>query len=322
MFVAMLSWLKSSPVPPKGYGGIQRVVATLTRELLRQGHQVALIAPPGSFIEGAQVIEVHDFDEAYQAVLELKPDVLHSHECWSLESVVRRPLQTPFICTTHVNHAIGWSSNVVYLSFDQRDYHAAQLGHSLPLSPVVRVPTSPDLKPQGLPKLEYLLFLGSVTAYKGTLRAARLACILGRELVVAGPAAGEYADEVAQHENVTMVGEVQDPYRSELLEQAYAVTCLHGNENNWREPGCGVVGEAGAMNTPVAALPNGCLKEIVIHEDNGWIADTTEALASAIMTTPDLPHPGWLAQVEWSAENITRQYVALYEKVCNGETWD
>jgi len=128
------------------------------------------------------------------------------------------------------------------------------------LSPdMTRDPTDPNLKPKGYPREDFFLYLGSVAAHKGVHRTGLLANALGAKLIVAGPASGKYADQVAMMPGVEMVGEVGDPYRSELLEKAFAVMCLHGNENSWYEPGCGVVGEAGAFNTPVAALPNGCL---------------------------------------------------------------
>jgi glycosyltransferase involved in cell wall biosynthesis len=269
-------------------------------------------------VPGCKGYETTSFYEALAFIEEHKPDIVHDHSCWSLESPVRLLKNQCFISTTHVNHAIGWTKNVVYLSKAQRDQHAIQTHHNIYHSPIVRVPTSPTLKPQGLPKLDYLLYLGSVAEHKGVVEAAQVAAYLHRPLIVAGIAAGEYADKVANMPYVRMVGEVSDPYRSNLIEQAHAVMCLHNNDNGWSEPGCGVVGEAGALNTPVAALKNGCLPEIVLNHVNGWIADTVAAVGYMMRNEPyltDVSHP---ARVDWSAENIIKQYLHGSEPSAEG----
>ena len=321
MKILAVSWIKGVPVPPKGYGGIERTVATLCAEWKRQGHSVVLIAPQGSCVDGVGIIETSDFMEAYEDIQDMPFDVVFDNSCWSPESPVRRPLNKPFLSVTHVNHAVGHTRNVVYLSTAQRNAHAEQTKRDLSQSPVVRVPTDPTLKPIGLERKDYLLFLGMVAEHKGVHRAAEIAQMLDRELIVAGPAYGEYSDKVAAMPNVQMIGEVQDPQRSALLEQAFAVMCLHGNEGGWIEPGCGVVGEAGAFNTPVAALPNGCLGEIVYNDCNGWIDEGTGSVALRMRDNPTLPHADQLALNDWSAETIAKQYVGLFERVINGETW-
>lgn len=205
----------------------------------------------------------------------IRPDIVHDHSCWSLESPARRGFGgIPYVSTTHVMHSVGHTRNVCYLSQSQRSGHAAQESRDLSQSPVIRVPTNPALKPIGLLRKDYLLYLGAVVPHKGVVEAAWVAKKLGRKLIVAGPAAGYYADAVASMPNVQMEGEVGDPYRSQLLEQAAMVLCLHNSHGGWSEPGCGVIGEAGAFGTPVAALRNGCLPELVINGDNGWIASS------------------------------------------------
>lgn len=324
MHIVQFSWLHGTTVPPTGYGGIERVVATLSQELIRQGHQVTLIAPYGSSIEGARYLPANDFDTGRHLLSHAKADIVHDHSCWHGSSPARSLRFLPIISTTHVNHAVGHTRNVVYLSWSQAHSHYEQMGikYNPTLDvPVIRVPTDPKLKPKGLPRKDYLLFLGSVAPHKGVHRAAAVAKMLGRELIVAGPAAGEYADQLAAQSHVTLLGEVRDPQRSELLEQAHAVMCLHGDDAGWKEPGCGIVGEAGAFGTPVAALPNGCLEEIVINGVNGWIAPTIEQVASLMAEYPTFRDPGSLAREYWSAEAITKKYLDLYQSVIGGYTW-
>jgi len=317
----MIGWLKGLPHPCDGQGGIEKTTAILATELIRQGHEVSFIAPEGSYVEGATHFWTNDFDEAYTLVKDLQVDVIHSNECWALESVVRRHLDTPFIAETHVNDAIGFSKNVVYLSKSQRAKHAGQLGRDLSNSPVVYVPINPLLKPIGLPRAEYLLYLGRVAPYKGVLEAAAVAKLLKRTLMIAGPAAGSYADEIQEkYPDVLWLGEVKDPLRSELIEQAYGMMNLFNSSGGWSEPGCGTVGEALAFNTPIAIFPNGVLPELVIDGQNGWVANTVDDMATNIEYAP---YPSTFApfQEQFSVENITRQYAALYERVIQGESW-
>lgn len=317
MHVVQVSWLRGAAVhTDMGYAGIERVARTLSLELVRQGHKVTLIAPPGSALDGVEVIETNDFDEAARIIPSLKADVVHSHEVWAIESVMRRGLSVPMLASTHVTEPIGYHKNVVYLSEAQKKYHKGAAE-----APIVRVPTDPTLHPKGLPKQDYLLFLGMGAPWKGVHRAARVACLLDRKLIVAGPCSGDYRAELEHFKCIEFVGEVRDPYRSELIEQAYAMMCLHGNENGWYEPGAGVIGEAGAFNVPVAATPNGCLEEIVLDGENGWNGRTVEEVAFKMIDQPTLLDPGRLARTEWSAENVTKQYLALYEKVIGGATW-
>jgi glycosyltransferase involved in cell wall biosynthesis len=321
MKIAMLSWLEGAPVPPPKYGGIERMVGILTAELVRQGHEVHLIAPIGSFVPGAHMILTNNFIEANWAIRDLKPDIVHDHSCWSLESPARKNFGgIPHVSTTHVMHAVGHTRNVVYLSDAQKKGHAAQTGTDLRSSPTIRVPTNPALKPIGLNRSDYLLYLGAVQRHKGVTEAARLAQSLGRRLIVAGPAAGDYADEVASYNCVEMVGEVGDPIRSMYLEQAYAVMCLHNDYNGWSEPGCGVIGEAGAFNTPVAALRNGCLPELV-RFSNGWIGKTWQEVGSEMALRPVVSDPGCYAREEWAVEKIVHEYLSLYELIIGGYTW-
>jgi glycosyltransferase involved in cell wall biosynthesis len=183
------------------------------------------------------------------------------------------------------------------------------------------VPINPALKPTGLSRKDYLLYLGRVIPYKGVLESARVAHLLRRKLIVAGPAAGDYADKIAAMvPDVLMVGEVKDPYRSQLIEQAWAMMNLFNSTDGWQEPGCGTTGESMAFNTPVAIFPNGVLPEQVIDGQNGWVASTVDDMATNMEYAP---YPATFApfQEKFGVENIVRQYLDLYREVCNGKTW-
>lgn len=185
----------------------------------------------------------------------------------------------------------------------------------------MRVPTSSTLQPQGLAKLDYLLYLGAIVPHKGVREAAWVAEVLGRRLLVAGPPFGDYADLVKARPNVEMIGEVGGLDRDILIEQAFAVMCLHNNHGGWVEPGCGVVGEAGILGTPVAALDNGCLPEIVLNNVNGWISNNPVTVTKMMQELPHFTDVTYPAHVAWSAENIIKQYLHWYIQVIEHGGW-
>lgn len=322
MHVIMIGWLRGREHPCEGAGGIEKTVPVMCAELVRQGHQVTFIAPPGSKVEGCEVIETRDMVEAANICNSINADVVHDHTCWSLESPVRQGLRHPHISTTHVNHAIGYTKNVVYLSRSQRTQHGQQTDRNLESSPVIYVPINPDLKPRGLRKMDYLLYLGRIVEEKGVREAAQVAKLLGVNLVVAGRNEGDYAFRIAMdYSHVMFVGEVSDPKRSALIEQAFAMCCLFNDTNGWQEPGCGVFGEAMALNTPVAAFRNGCMPELVRDGLNGWIADNVDDIAT-FMDHMQYPKNMAIDRHIYSAEDIVKQYVSLYCEVVNGRNWE
>jgi glycosyltransferase involved in cell wall biosynthesis len=170
------------------------------------------------------------------------------------------------------------------------------------------------------PLSDKCLFVGSIAPHKGVVEAAKLAAYLGKRLIVAGDMFGWYADEVKAHHNVEYVGPVDGLGKRLLIEQSYAVMCLSNNYADWSEPGCGVVGEANAMNVPVFALNNGCLPEIVEHCKNGWIADNWFQLVDATLKCPSITTSRQHAE-QWSIDKIAAQYVELYNRVINGDSW-
>lgn len=326
MHIAMIAWLKGKPVPPKGYGGIERFTEILCLGLANLGHKVTLIAPPGSKVEACEVIECTDMVEAANIIAVIKPDVVHDNTCWDLSSPVRQGLKSPFLSTTHVNHAIGWTKNVVYLSQSQRTQHGIQVERNLNFSPIVRVPFDPRFNRWPSiggynPNSDYCLFIGTVAEWKGVDTAAKTALLLDKRLVVAGPAAGAYADQVKNLRNVSMIGEVDGIQKEAIIQEAYAVMCLHNNYGGWQEPGCGVVSEANAFNVPVAALNNGCLPELIKDGVNGWIADTYGELAAKMLNHPCITTSERYAFENWYVLRIASEYVNLYGQLLNGVTW-
>lgn len=328
MNITMIAWLRGKSVPPKGYGGIERFTEILSLGLVDLGHKVTILAPPGSQVAGCEIVECTDMVEAVNIIATLKPDVVHDNTCWDLYSPVRQGLKVPFLSTTHVNHAIGWTKNVVYLSQSQRTQHGIQVERNLNFSPIIRVPFDPRFNRWPAiggynPQSDYCLFIGSVAEWKGVDTAAKTALLLDKRLIVAGSAAGTYADLVKNFKNVTMAGEVDGMVKENLIQGAYAVMCLHNNYGGWQEPGCGVVGEANAFNVPVAILNNGCLPELVHDDVNGWTDDGKGYgwLAAKMLNHPVITTSEQYAFDNWHVTRIASEYVNLYNQLLKGVTW-
>ena len=320
MRIAVVSWLKGKSIPVKGYGGIERMAGIMSKELAKS-NQVHLIAPTGSRMEEVEIWECDELRKVEEILNRIEPDIVWDNTCWDHASPART-MKWPCVSTTHVNHAVGWSKNVIYLSESQKTSHGQQLGKTLD-NPVIHVPMNPAFVPKGLKREDYLLFLGSVTPWKGVLESAQFAQKLGRELWVAGPAWGEYADRVASYPNVKMLGEVDGWHKEQLLEQAYAVMCLHNDGGiDWKEPGCGVVMEAGAFGTPVFASYNGCLAELVSNGFNGWAANTQEELLEKYKKYECDPIVTRnFTELFFSAQHITEQYLEIFKEVIDGKTY-
>jgi len=81
MNIALIAWLRGKPVPPKGYGGIERFTEIISLGLADLGHHVYLIAPPNSKSshENVEVIECSSMVEATNIVASIKPDVVHDN---------------------------------------------------------------------------------------------------------------------------------------------------------------------------------------------------------------------------------------------------
>src|ERR1043166_3075831 len=74
------------PIPPPDYGGVQRIIYWLGKALIQLGHQVTLVARPGSHIPGAETRAIPDGDDDPRAALRLVPDSADIIHFWSLRS--------------------------------------------------------------------------------------------------------------------------------------------------------------------------------------------------------------------------------------------
>lgn len=282
-------------LPVRGYGGTERVVTWLGRGLAELGHEVALLAAPGSRVEWARVVPI-DPRAAARTGFDVRPylpagvDVVHAHQeiapagvpwLWTLHGNARRPRALP--------------ANTVGLSADHARRHGLRAWVHNGLDPA-------EFTFQPV-KGDYDLFLGRLHSVKGWQWAMSGARRAGRRLVVAGgwrPTLGS---------RVRFAGTVDGEAKRSLLAGAR----LLWSPVQWDEPfGLNTI-EAMASGTPVLGTRRGALPEIVTPEV-GVLGDTLDELVAAIPRAAACDPEACRARVEtrFHYRVMAERYVGLY----------
>jgi glycosyltransferase involved in cell wall biosynthesis len=331
--IALIAPLES-PVGPDSAGSIQQLVWLMTEELVRLGHAVTLFAS-GDSQTSANLHAVYARDyhhdhaiwdwrlhellhvaSAFEHASEF--DVIHSH-VYHLGLPFTRLVGTPVIHTYHVDpnddvvrgFARYPEARVVAISHYQRRILAA-LGDV----DVVHHGIDTDAFPFHADRGEYLAFLGRIMPRKGPVEAIRLARRVRMPLVMAGPAEEwYYRSEVAplvDGVQIRYIGPVGVEERARLLGGAAALLFPLATG----EPFGLVTVEAMACGTPVAALAEGAVTEIVENGVTGYHADDLDALAALIPATVGLERARVRREVvrRFDYRRMVRDYLAVYRR--------
>jgi glycosyltransferase involved in cell wall biosynthesis len=301
MHIAQVAPLAES-VPPKFYGGIERVVSWLTEDLVALGHRVTLFASGDSVTKGClvpvwphalrlsrrRVDPIVALTTALQYVAEraAKFDMIHIHIDW-----VHLPLlcqiRAPFLTTLHGRLDLPGLPTLVR-GFPNAPFVSISQSQRAPLAGANWVGTvyhgmPPDLLRPSYEPGTYLAFLGRLTPEKGAEAAIRIARQANLPLRISAkvPRDGSrYFKEKIEpqlDENIQFVGEVNDAQKQHFLGKAVAM--LFPIE--WPEPFGLVMIEAMACGTPVIAFRRGSVPEIVQHGISGFVVDNdTDAVAA------------------------------------------
>ena len=279
-------------VPPKGYGGIEWVVALLADGLAEAGHDVTLFATGDSSTKarleyiyerapGPTAINdpVLDATHTMFALRDARErfDVLHVHTPFSaLAAAVETGV--PVVHTLHGSFT-RWMERLYSLVADRAWYvpiSQAQrgAGPALRYGDVVYNGIDVDAYPVGDQKEDFLLFLGRADPVKGWRRAVETANLTGDRLVSAVKISNP-REEQEWEENVRpilpadaeVLGEIPHEEKVRLLRRAKAVLF----PIDWPEPFGLVMTEAMACGTPVIATPCGSVPEVIEDGVTGWI---------------------------------------------------
>jgi glycosyltransferase involved in cell wall biosynthesis len=337
MKIAQISPLIES-VPPRLYGGTERVVAYLTEELVRQGHEVTLFAS-GDSNTSAELIPcskqalrldpaARDHLPHHVAMLEQvkraahRFDIVHFHT-----DFIHFPI---FSGTPHVT--------LTTLHARQDSFELRHLYRTFPTMPLVSISEAqrtpiPDANfagtvlhglPKGLlPARDvagggYLAFLGRISPEKRLDRAIEIARASGLPLKIAAKidrADQAYFTEciapLLNTEGVEFVGEIDERQKAGFLGNARALLF----PIDWPEPFGLVMIEAMACGTPVLAFNCGSVPEVINQGVTGIVVDTVREAIGALNAVLALDRRRIRGRFEqrFTAQRMASDYVRLYE---------
>ncbi len=326
-------------VPPKLYGGTERVVSSLTEELVAMGHDVTLFAS-GDSVTSAKLDapwpralrldpDIRDWVATYAIMVEHvrrrahEFDVLHFHLDYWPNAIFSRQ-NTPFLTTLHGRLDLPEFAAVyrffpavplVSISDAQRrpipDLNwTATVHHGIPAQLLRPVPAEPS----------YFAFLGRISPEKGIERAIRIAGGAGVKLKVAAKVdvadRAYYESEVAPlltDANVEFIGEINDAQKPEFLSGAKALLF----PIDWPEPFGLVMIEAMACGCPVIAFRRGSVPEVMDDGVTGFIVDDVDAAIAATRRLGELDRANVRRVFErrWTARRMAEDYLAVYAEL-------
>jgi glycosyltransferase involved in cell wall biosynthesis len=329
-------------VPPKLYGGTERVVWWLTEELVRQGHDVTLFASGDSVTSAKlepmipQAIRldptVRDWVSYYIRMVELirrradEFDVLHFHIDYFPFSTFSRQA-TPFVTTMHGRLDLP-EFKAVYETFPDVPLVSISNSQRTPLPRQNWVGTVLHGMPTGLltprdVKQDYFAFLGRVSPEKGVDRAIRVAMRAGVKLKIAAKvdnADKEYYDSqikplIQGNPMVEFIGEINDAQKPDFLSGAHALLF----PIDWPEPFGLVMIEAMACGTPVVAYRCGSVPEVLESGLTGFILPPgdEDGFVTAAERVHTLDRARIRARFEerFTAERMANDYLAVYNRL-------
>ena len=344
MRVALVAPLYET-VPPRGYGGTERVVAGLADQLVEDGHDVTLFAAGGSRTAARQIAAVPAplrTSMTRQELMEVAPhlhlqmladvyrqaeqfDIVHAHtDIWTLPFV--RLCHVPTVITMHGRLDLDAVQRVFPLYPDLplvsiSDHQRVALDHF----PVRWAGTCYN----GLPldrfleadpvRGDHLVFMGRITPEKRPDLAVEIARRTGRRLRVAAkvdPLDTEYWTDVIEplfaRNDVEYVGEITEAEKPEFLAGARAMVF----PIDWPEPFGLVMIESLAAGTPVIALRRGSVPEIVEHGRSGLICDSLDEMVDAVSKTDGITAEACRTRAQqFTSATMTRRYLEIYESV-------
>jgi glycosyltransferase involved in cell wall biosynthesis len=330
-------------VPPKLYGGTERVVAYLTDALVELGHDVTLFASGDSQTKArlapawprALRLDPAVKDHFAPLFMQLESvarrahefDVIHCHLDYFAYPLLRL-LGVPSVTTLHGRldlpelpalYSMFKETPVISISDAQREplpqaNYAATIYHGLPQH-LLRMGPGGD----------YLAFLGRISPEKAPDAAIRIAAQAGMPLKIAAKvdkADAEYfkttIEPLLKGADVEFIGEISEHQKSEFLGNAAALLFPIA----WREPFGLVMIESLACGTPVVAFNNGSVPEVLENGLTGFIVNSEREAVAALCGIRNLDRARVRAEFErrFTARHMAQNYVKMYTRLAKPRT--
>lgn len=338
MRIAQVAPLYES-VPPRLYGGTERVVSWLTEKLVDLGHEVTLFAS-GDSVTQAQLVpcspkalrlDSECIDPIAHHILMLEKvmglsdefDLIHFHVDYMHFPLSRRA-QLPCVTTLHGRLDLP-DLPPLYKEFNEMPVISISNAQRKPLPWANWLGTVyHGLPPSSLPFNsvggEYLAFLGRISPEKGLDRAIEIAVRMGMKLKIAAKidrADRSYFERVIEpllnNPLIEFVGEVGHREKGEFLGKATALLF----PINWPEPFGLVMIESLACGTPVVAYPHGSVPEIIMDGSCGFLVNNIDQAVEAVTRIKEIDRHDCRRHFEenFTDELMARNYLELYEQV-------
>lgn len=345
MKIAQIAPLSES-VPPKHYGGTERIVSYLTEELVRRGHEVTLFAS-GDSVTSAELVPCCDnalrLNEQVQdalpyQIMQLEKlrqragqfDVLHFHT-----DLIHFPLIREFagrtVTTLHGRLDLP-DLRSFYCEFRDIPLVSISKAQRWPMPDVLWAGNVPHgLPPNLLPfqpcaSGDYLAFLGRISPEKRPDRAVEIAKRAGLKLKIAAKidrADQAYWEQIIRpmlesNPTVDFIGEIDERQKARFLGEARALLF----PIDWPEPFGLVMIEAMSCGTPVVAFRCGSVPEVIEHGVSGLIVENVEQAVDAVRHVSDLNRLLVRRAFDrrFTAEAMAREYLGVYRDLSDVRT--
>ena len=342
MRIAQVAPLYES-VPPKFYGGTERVVYFLTEELMKKGHDVTLFASGDSNTSAKLVpacseslrLSKNYQDHLVHHILLVEKvfqqhynfDLIHFHIDYLPFSMIRYHSDVTCVSTIHGR-------------LDIKDlYPLYQEFSEIPLVSISNAQRFPVLRANwigtvyhGIPKNmyrfyketgEYLAFLGRISPEKGVDTAIEIAKKFEMPLKIAAKI-DEYNPDyfetkikkLIDHPLIEYIGEIDEKDKNEFLGRAYALLF----PIVWSEPFGLTMIESMACGTPVIAFPYGSVPEIMVEGKTGYIVHNIESALKALKLIEKFDRVTCREVFEdrFTSSRMVDDYINIYNQLIHG----
>jgi glycosyltransferase involved in cell wall biosynthesis len=338
MKIAQIAPLMES-VPPRLYGGSERVASYLTEELVAQGHDVTLFAS-GQSITAAKLVRcceeplrlsatMKDVIPYYMIMLDKvrrcasEFDILHFH-IDQFHFPLFRDIAHRTVTTLHGRQDLSDLCNL-YRAFPEMPLVSISNAQRTPVADANFAATVYHGVPRGLtltlePRGGYLAFLGRISPEKRADRAIAIARATGLPLKIAAkvdrvdePYFHAQIEPLLRQPGIEFIGEIDDRHKNAFLGQASALLF----PIDWPEPfGLSMI-EAMACGTPVLAFGQGAVPEVIDEGVTGAIVHSLDEAISQLGTVLSLDRARVRRRFEerFTVARMARDYVAVYKRL-------
>jgi glycosyltransferase involved in cell wall biosynthesis len=332
-------------VPPKLYGGTERVVSYLTEALVDNGADVTLMASGDSKTK-AKLIPMSEealrlgdkpidplvehyimIQKAYEMAEDF--DIIHNHLGFIAFGHARMS-KTPTVSTMHgpmgvtqLHSVHNYFNDHAHISISDAQRRPLQdinwaktIYHGLPknIYDFTEIPSTSE---------DYIAFVGRFSPEKAVHDGIEAAIKAGIKIKIAAKLEknvdeGYYHDYIKPYENhplVEMVGEIGESDKSEFIGNAKALIL----PINWEEPFGLVMIEAMACGTPVIAMARGSVPEVVDHGESGYICHSKQDMVDAINNINQISRfkTRKIFDTRFTADIMCKNHLDLFEQMTN-----